>query len=99
MTKEPSYGTPPRVLTCLLTLNLRMTLIGGFFWTNSVLAIFWPLPVAFRIKKKFIKFRTKFQVRQAKFLPFKCTSLLLHGKPAHRNWLHFFKNFKKQYAP
>ena len=45
-------------------------------------------------RTKFIKLCTKFHVKQANFLPFKCTSLLLHRKPIQQNRLHFFKNFR-----
>ena len=48
------------------------------------------------IKIKFVKFSTKFQVKQAKSLPPRCTSLLLCSKPVQQNYLYFFKNFKTQ---
>ena len=42
------------------------------------------------IKTKQIKFCINFQVKYAKFLPSKCTRLLLLVKPVQRNCLHFF---------
>ena len=46
LTKKPSFGTPCEVLTSLLTLSLRKTLIGIFphYFSFSPL---WPLPAAF----------------------------------------------------
>ena len=46
------------------------------------------------MKTKFIKFCTKFWVKQVQFLPSEYTSLLLHCKPVRRNYLHIFKDFK-----
>ena len=46
------------------------------------------------IKNKLIKFSTKFQLKQAKFLPFKCASLLVRSKLVQQNSLYFFKIFK-----
>ena len=49
----------------------------AFFRTTLVLNMFWPLPIVFRKKTKFIRFCTKFHVKPAKFLSSKCTKLLL----------------------
>ena len=46
------------------------------------------------IKNKLTKFSTKFQLKQAKFLPFKCASLLVRSKLVQQNSLYFFKIFK-----
>ena len=46
------------------------------------------------IKNKLTKFSTKFQLKQAKFLPFKCASLLVLSKLVQQNSLYFFKIFK-----
>ena len=93
MMKEFSFGTPCGVLTCLLTLNLRTMSIGVF---PDYFSFSYFLAISFLEKKiKFIKFCTKLHVKQARFFLFKCTSLLLRGKPVQRNCLLFFKNFKK----
>ena len=47
-------------------------------------------------KTKFVKFYTKFWIKEVKFLASRCTNLLLRSKPVQRNCLSFFKNFKKQ---
>ena len=49
-------------------------------------------------RTNFIKFWTKFWIKQMKLLPSRCTSLLLCIKPVQQNWLRFFKKFKKQCA-
>ena len=49
-------------------------------------------------KTKFINFCTKFWIKKVKFLPSKCTSLLLRSKPVQKNCLRFFRNFTKQCA-
>ena len=69
-----------------------------FFQTNLVLVIFLLVPAFFRKKTQFIKFSIKYYVEPAKFLRSKCTTYLLHSKAVQRNCLHFFKDFKKQYA-
>ena len=66
-----------------------------FSRTALVLAAFWSVLLAFRKKTRFIKLCTKFQVKQAKFLPSKFTSLLLRRKSVQGNCLHFFKHLKK----
>ena len=57
-----------------LTLSLRTTPIAVI---TLVLAIFQPLSVAFKNKTNFIISCTKFRVKEAKFLPCKCTGKLL----------------------
>ena len=47
MIKEPFFGTPRGLLTCLLILTSERR-EWAVFQTNLVLAIFWPLLVAFR---------------------------------------------------
>ena len=47
MIKERSFGTPRRLLTCLLILTSERRQ-WAVFQINLVLAIFWPLLVAFR---------------------------------------------------
>ena len=44
ITKGPSFGTVGGVLTTVLAIAP----VYAFFWTILVLAIFWPLLVAFR---------------------------------------------------
>ena len=68
-----------------LTLSLRTT-------PTLVLAIFDHFLLPLEEKTNFIKFCTKFHVKQADFLTSKCTSLLLGSKPVQRNYLHFFKD-------
>ena len=48
--KEPSFGTPRGVMTCLLTLSLRTTPIGVFSDYFSF-SHFWPLTIAFKTKE------------------------------------------------
>ena len=42
-----------------------------------------------------IKISTKFSIKQVKFLPTGCTSLLLHSKSIQQNRLLFSRKFKK----
>ena len=59
-----------------------------FFGIFQFQAIFDILLLLLDIKSKFIKFCTKFQVKQAKFLLLKCTNLLLCSNPELRIYLH-----------
>ena len=61
---------------------------------NQFLTIFSHFLLLLEIKNKLIKFSTKFQLKQAKFLPFKCASLLVRSKLVQQNSLYFFKIFK-----
>ena len=61
-----------------------------FFWSTLVVAIFRPLPV----KNNLFKFSTKFRVNKIKFLPCKCTSLLLR-QTSTAKFPAFFQNFLK----
>ena len=81
-TKEPSLVALRRVLPCLLTLRLQKMHICVFTDYFSFSQFFGRFLLLLEIKTKIIKFCTKFQVKQGKFLLFKCTSLLLHRKPA-----------------
>ena len=74
-----------------------MPQICGFLEYFSFSRIF-VVPVAFRLKTKFINFCTKFWIKQVKFLLSRCTILLLCSKPVRQNCLRFFKTFKKQCA-
>ena len=56
-----------KLVACLKPLVSERLLLA-FFWITLVLAIFRPLPVAFRKKTNCIKFCTTFCVKQAKFL-------------------------------
>ena len=64
----------------------------AFFRTTLVLTIFWPLPIVFRKKTKFIRFCNKFHVKSAKCLSSKCTKLLLASTA---KLSAFFQKFKK----
>ena len=66
MTKEPSFGTPRGVLSCLLILSLRATSIGPFPDYISFSHFFNKFLLFLGKITKFIKFWTKFYVRQAK---------------------------------
>ena len=90
--KERSFGTPHGFLTFLLTLSLRMTPIG-VFPDDLNFSHFSATSCCFKKKKsKFIKFCTKFYIKQATFLPSKWNSFLLRSKRVQQNHLHFFKN-------
>ena len=81
MIKEPSFGTRRRFSTCFLTLSLRTTPIDVFpdyFSFSRFLHAFCSLK---NKKTKFIKICTDFRIKQATFLPSKCTSFLLRSKP------------------
>ena len=62
----------------------------------------WPFSTYFSSllerKTKFIKFWSKFWIKQVRFLQLRCSSLLQRSKPVQRNWLRFSKNLKKQCA-
>ena len=60
--------------------------------------IFGSVLSLIELKIKFMKFYTKFAVKQAKFLPLRCTGLLLRSKSVQQICLRFFKNLKKLHA-
>ena len=64
---------------------------SGLFQFQAIFGFFLSLLDS---TTKFIKLCTKSLVKQANFLPCKCTSLLLRIKPVQRYYLHIFKNFK-----
>ena len=64
-----------------------LTIFNQFLFFGHVLLLL-------EIKNKLTKFSTKFQLKQAKFLPFKCASLLVRSKLVQQNSLYFFKIFK-----
>ena len=96
--KRTIFLVPRWVVTCLVTLSLTCLIKTHivFFRIISVLAIFLPLTVAFRIKTELNKSSTKLQLKLVKNLPSRFTSLLLCIKLVQRNRFHFFKNFKTQ---
>ena len=91
MIKEPSFGTPRGLLTCLLTLSLRTTPAGvfpGYFNFGYFLATSCCL---YKKRLSSLKFTLNLASKKNNFLSSKCTSLVLHSKPVQRNCLHFFK--------
>ena len=95
--KGPSFTTTRGFLTWLLTFRLRMPHVCEFLDCLSFILFFFDYFLShLACKTKFITFRSIIWIKQVKFLPSRCTSLLLHSKPVERNWLRFFKYFKKQ---
>ena len=73
MAKEPSFGTPRAALTCLLSNSFR-TMSIDVFPDYFTLSHFLVASCCFQKKNTiFIKFCTKFWVKQAKILVSKCT--------------------------
>ena len=70
----------------------------AFFWGALVSVSFWPLPIAFKKKKKNKYILHEIKKKQGQFLLSKLTSLLQHSKPLQQNFLQFFKHFKEQCA-
>ena len=93
--KEPFFGAPRGVLTCLLASEGH---IYAFFWTHLVSAIFGHILLLLEIEAKLIEFSTKFQEKRVLFLPSDCTSLLLRSKPAQSYCLHSQKSVQTQCA-
>ena len=77
------------------TVNATCIRFSGLFQFQSFFGHFLSL---LEHKTKFIKFWTKFRIKQVQFLPSRCTSLLLRNKPVQRNRLRFSKKFQKQCA-
>ena len=90
--KEPFFGIPHSFLNHLLTLSLRMTPFGVFLDYFSFDLFIGHFLLFTENKTKFIRFYTKFHVTPVKFLPSKCTSLLLHSKSVQGNCLLYLKN-------
>ena len=63
--------------------------IYAFFWTILVLAIFGHVLSLLEFETNFIKFWTKFPVKQAIFLTSEWVSSLLHCKPVQQHGLRF----------
>ena len=90
MTKEPSFGTPRRFLTCLLTLSLRATPVGilkDYFSFSHGLATSCYLSMR---RLSSLKSAINFQSKKLIFFRLLCS------KRVQRSCLHFFKFFKKQ---
>ena len=87
MTKENSLRAPPGNLTCLLIIMLLNTYIQIFLDFFTFKHFMAASCLFSEIKSKIIKFATKFQVKQAKFFPSKCTNLLLDTKSVQLHWL------------
>ena len=94
MTKGPSLETARKFLTYLLTFRRQMPHKCGFL-ECFFLAAFLQLPVSLTRRTKFNKIWIKFLIKQVKFLPPRCASLLLRSKPLQQNCLSVFKIFKK----
>ena len=62
-------------------LSLRPRMPHNFLDCFSFSHFFSHLLSLLELKTKFIKFCTKFLIKQVKFLPSLCTSLLLRSKP------------------
>ena len=95
MAKVLSFETTCGFLMQLLTLRWG----APYIWFSELFQfqpIFGYFLSRLERKIKFIKFSTKFQITEIKFLVSRYTSLLLRNKPVQGNLLQFFKNFTKQ---
>ena len=67
MTKEPPFGTPRGVWTCLLTLSLRTTPFGSFLIYFHFSHFFGHFLLFLEEKTRSIRFCKKFYVKQPYF--------------------------------
>ena len=89
------FRDSPRILDQSVnpqTPNATCLWFSGLFQFQPLFGHFLPV---LELETKFIKFCTKFWIKEVRFQPSRCTSLLLRSKLVQRNCLRFFKNFKK----
>ena len=91
MIKEPSFGTPCGLLTCLLTLSLRTTPIGVFPDYFSFSHFLETSCCLYKKRLNSLKFALNFASNKLICLSSKSTILVLNSNPVQWNRLHFLK--------